>query len=84
MFIGKTDAKAEAPIFWPPDVMSRLIGKDPPWCQERLKAGEEGEKQRMRWLDGIIDTTDFEQTPGDSEGMEAWHAAVRWVAKSQI
>ena len=32
MFIGKTDAKAEAPIFWPPDVMSRLIGKDPPWC----------------------------------------------------
>ena len=48
MFIGKTDAEAEAPIFWPPDVMSRLIGKDPPWCQERLKAGEEGEKQRMR------------------------------------
>ena len=37
----------------------------------------------MRWLDGIIDTTDFEQTPGDSEGMEAWHAAVRWVAESQ-
>ena len=24
-----TDAEAEAPIFWPPDVESRLIGKDP-------------------------------------------------------
>jgi len=24
-----TDAEAEAPILWPPDVKSRLIGKDP-------------------------------------------------------
>ena len=29
IFIGRTDAKAEAPILWPPDVKSRLIGKDP-------------------------------------------------------
>ena len=29
IFIGKTDAKAEAPILWPPDAKSRLIGKDP-------------------------------------------------------
>ena len=29
IFIGKTDAEAEAPIFWPPDVKSQLIGKDP-------------------------------------------------------
>ena len=27
--IGKTDAEAEAPILWPPDVKSQLIGKDP-------------------------------------------------------
>ena len=27
--IGKTDAEAEAPIFWLPDVKSQLIGKDP-------------------------------------------------------
>ena len=25
----RTDAEAEAPILWPPDVKSRLIGKDP-------------------------------------------------------
>ena len=29
IFIGRTDAKAEAPILWPPDAKSRLIGKDP-------------------------------------------------------
>ena len=28
IFIGGTDAKAEAPILWPPDTKSRLIGKD--------------------------------------------------------
>ena len=28
VFTGRTDAKAETPILWPPDVMSCLIGKD--------------------------------------------------------
>ena len=28
MFIGKTDVEAEAPIPWPPDTKSQLIGKD--------------------------------------------------------
>ena len=28
-FIGRTDAKAEVLIVWPPDVKSRLIGKAP-------------------------------------------------------
>ena len=27
--IGKTDAKAETPILWPPDAKNQLIGKDP-------------------------------------------------------
>ena len=29
MFIGRTEVEAESPIFWPPDVKSQLIGKDP-------------------------------------------------------
>jgi len=29
IFTGRTDAETEAPILWPPDVKSRLIGKDP-------------------------------------------------------
>ena len=38
IFIGRTDAEAETPIFWPPDVKNQLIGKDPDagkdWRQE--------------------------------------------------
>ena len=33
--IGRTDAKAEAPVLWPPDAESRLIGKDPDAGKER-------------------------------------------------
>jgi len=29
VFIGRTDADAETPMFWPPDAKSQLIGKDP-------------------------------------------------------
>ena len=29
IFTGRTNAEAEAPILWPPDVKSQLIGKDP-------------------------------------------------------
>ena len=29
MFIGRTDAKAETPILWPPDAKNSLIGKNP-------------------------------------------------------
>ena len=29
IFIGRTDAEAEAPILWPPDAKSLLIRKDP-------------------------------------------------------
>ena len=39
IIIGKTDAEAETPIFWPPDMKSRLIGKHPDigkdWRQEK-------------------------------------------------
>ena len=41
VFIGRTDVEAEAPILWPPDVKSWLIGR--PWCWERLRAGGEGD-----------------------------------------
>ena len=44
VFIGKTEAEAEAPILWPPDEKSWLIEKDPDpgkdWGQE-----EEGETE---------------------------------------
>ena len=41
IFVGRTDAKAETPIFWPPDVKNWLTGKES--CWESLKAGGEGD-----------------------------------------
>ena len=58
VFIGRTDAKAETPILWPPHVKSRLIGKDPnagrDWGQEEKRVAV-----KMSWLDGIIDSMDM-------------------------
>ena len=45
IFIGRTDAEAEAPILWSPDTKSRLIGKDPDagkdWGQEETGVAED-------------------------------------------
>ena len=41
IFIGRTDAKAETTILWPPEVKNLLIGKDS--CWEGLKVGGEGD-----------------------------------------
>ena len=45
VLIGRTDAEAETPIFWPPDVKSWLIGKDPDagkyWRQEEKGTTED-------------------------------------------
>ena len=45
IFIGRTDAEAETPIFWPPDVKNRLIEKDPDpgkdWRQEEKGMSED-------------------------------------------
>ena len=35
IFTGRTDAEAEAPILWPPDTKSQLIGKDPDAGKDR-------------------------------------------------
>ena len=43
IFIERTDAEAEAPILWPPDMKSWLIGKAPDAFEEKLRAGGEGD-----------------------------------------
>ena len=45
VFIGRTDAKAEIPILWPPPAKSLVIGKDPDawmdWGQEEKGTTED-------------------------------------------
>ena len=68
LFIETTDAEAEAPILWPLDVESWLIGKDPDarkdWGQEEKGMIEDEMVGWPHWLNGH----GFEQTPGHSEG----------------
>ena len=53
IFIGRTNAEAEAPIFWSPDAKSQLTGKVP--TLGKIEGRRRRGCQRMRWLDGITD-----------------------------
>ena len=57
IFIGRTDAKAEALILWPPDMKNCLIGKDPDagkvWRQEEKRMAED---EMIGWHHRLIGT----------------------------
>ena len=56
IFIGRTDAEAEAPLLWPPDAKSQLSGKNPDagkdWRQEEKGATEDEMVGWHRQLNG--------------------------------
>ena len=82
IFIGRTDAEAEAPILWPPDAKSWLIRKDP-------DAGQDWRWEKRttenNMVGGITDSTDMMLSKLQEivKDREAWHAAVHGVAGSQ-
>ena len=68
VFIGRTDAKAETPVLWPPHVKSWLIGKHPDagrdWGQEEKGTTEDEMVGWHHWLNGH----ESEQPPGVGDG----------------
>ena len=81
IFIGKTNAEAEAPILWLPDAKSWLIANDP-------DSGKDGRQEEKRitedkmfvwhhWLNGH----ESEQTPGDSERQGSLACCNSWGHK---
>ena len=83
IFTGRTDIEVEAPVVWPPDPKSWLIGKDPDagknWEQEEKGATEEEIVGWHHWLNGH----EFAQTPGDSGGQRSLACSSPWGHKSQ-
>ena len=67
IFIGRTDAEAETPILWPPDVQNLCAEKT--LTLGKIEGGRRRGRQSMRWLQGIIDSwTWVLENFGDSEG----------------
>ena len=71
IFTGRTDAEAEAPIFWSSDVNRQLIGKVPDtgkdWKQKEKRVSED----EMAGWHHQCNEHELGQTPGDGEGQGA-------------
>ena len=81
IFIGRTDAEVEAPIFWPPETKSRLTEKDSDagedWRQEEKGTTEDQMVGWHHWLNG----QEFEQTLGVGDGQGSLVCCSPWSCK---
>ena len=75
IFIGRTDAEAEALILWPPDAKNRLIGKDPDAGQEWMQ------EEKGMTEDEMIGWHELGQTLGDGEGQGSLACCSPWGCK---
>ena len=81
IFIGRTDAEAEAPVLWPPDVKNGLLEKDPgnrkDWRREEKETTEDEIVGWHHQLNGH----EFEQVPGVGDGQGSLAFCSPWGRK---
>ena len=81
VFFGRSDAKAETPVLWPPHAKSWLIGKDSDagrdWEQEEKGTPEDEMAGWHHWLNGH----ESEWTPGDGDGQGGLECCDSWGRK---
>ena len=81
IFIGRTDAEAEAPILWPPDARSWLSRKDPgagnDWRQEEKGMTEE---EMVGWHHQLS-KHEFKQALGVGDGQGSLACCSSWGCK---
>ena len=81
IFIGRTDAEAEAPVLWPPDAKNWLTEEDPDngedWRREEKGMTEDEMVGWHLWLDGH----EFEEGLGVRDGQGSWTCCSPWGPK---
>ena len=81
IFIGRTDAEAEAPILWPPDAKNWLTRKDPDAGKDwRWEEKGTTDDEMVGWHHRL-NGHGFEQTLGDVEGQGSLACCSLWGCK---
>ena len=81
VFIGRTDAKAETPILWPPDAKNPLIGKDPDARKDRRQEEKETTEDEMDGWHHRLDQHEFEQAYRVDDGQGSLVCFSPWGRK---
>ena len=81
IFIGRTDAEAEAPTLWPPNAKSQLTGKDPDAGKDRRQEDKRMTEDELVRLYHRLNGHDFEQALEDGEGQGSLVCCSSWGHK---
>ena len=82
--IGRADVEAETPVFWPADVNSWLIGKDPNAGKDGGQKGKKASEDEMNGWHHWFDGHELGQTSGDAEGQRGLACCSPWVTESDM
>ena len=81
VFTGRTDAEAENPILWPPDVKNWPIGKDPDAGKDRRQEEKGTIEDEMVGWHHWLERHGFEHTPGVGDGQGSLACCSPWGHK---